>query len=82
MDDLCTCGSPNGCMIHKARSKKSLTITKGDRLTMKDLDIKLNHIALHDVKYGGEDALDIDLTPDESRQVAATLLGISIDELP
>lgn len=24
MDDLCTCGAPNGCMIHRERSEEPL----------------------------------------------------------
>lgn len=53
-----------------------LTITKGGRLSMTDLDVSKGHICLHDVCYGGESNLDVDLTEDEAIEVCCALLGV------
>lgn len=52
-----------------------LTITKGGRLSARDLDVSKGHIGMCDVGYGGESALSMDLEPDEVRQVIDALLG-------
>src|SRR5690348_14492983 len=58
-----------------------VTITKGTRLSMLDLDVSQGHISLHNVKYGGEAALSVDLDPLEVVRVIAALQGDKGDEI-
>ncbi len=53
-----------------------LTITKGGRMSMRDLDVSKGSICLHDVRYGGESNLDMDLAEDEAIEVCCALLGV------